>query len=360
MNSFHDSILSCINYLDSQSEIGYSEAIHTMLFPKIFSNAKAYDIYEGFIFQRALICEALLDVYDLGFKIDKKWLVNDANLLINSSAVDIEGGWRYFPSLYYLPPDADDLAQVLQVLLRTGIKIPEFVDKAIDLIFDQGIYPNGSFETWIVDRNNLSNVNKTIIWSIENMWGKGPDVEVMANLLYALNMYDYKKYEHEIKRGCKFIIASQKPSGYWDSSWYVDKYYSVFVCTRLISLIFPNNNCFDNTYSFLINKQRNNGSWGAGEGNPLQTSLVLLSLIQIMSFSNTEIKDKINKGVSYILNSQNENGFWNGSPFIEMNVNRALNQRKTGQPKIITYQSDTITSTFCLKALSAYLKILKD
>jgi squalene-hopene/tetraprenyl-beta-curcumene cyclase len=360
MNSLDDSIIRCIRYLESQRKIGYVESIHKMQFPIIFLNPDTYDPHEGLIFQRALICDALLDGRDLGFEINRNGLIEDANILIKSAATDVDGGWRYFPFLNSLPPDADDLGQILQVLLRTGIKIPALVNSALDLVFTQGAYSNGSFETWIVNRKHQSGVNKSIIWAIENMWGKGPDVEVMANLLFAVDMYNSKGYETQVKKGCKFIIESQKPRGYWDNTWYVDKFYSIFVCSRLISRISPNHQCLENTRTFLLHEQRNNGSWGEGGGSPLQTSLALLSLLHLGSPIDTKIQNAMNKGIAYIIESQNVDGSWEATPFIQMNTNRAFNQRNIGRPNMLTYQSETMTSVFCLKALSKYSKMSKD
>jgi squalene-hopene/tetraprenyl-beta-curcumene cyclase len=355
MSILYNSIKNCLSYLKNQRKIRYPDAVHKMLFPRIAARSQTYDMHEGFIFQRALICDALLDAFDAGFDIDKRELIEDVNLLIRSVATDVEGGWRYFQYLNILPPDSDDLAQVLQVILRTGLKTPEFVYRSIDLLFTQGAHVDGSFETWIIDKNNPSEVNKMIIWSVENMWGKGPDVDVMANLLYSLKILDSKKYDSKIEKGCEFIIKSQTPFGYWNSDWYIDRFYSVFVCARLISLICPNSNCLYKTYKFLLDSQKSNGSWGDGEGDPLQTSLALIGLFYIMPSINTNNQVTIDKGIKYILDSQSDKGFWKSSPFIKMNTNRALNQKNIGTPNLITYESNTITSTFCLKALSKSL-----
>lgn len=355
MNEVYNAISRCIDYLEDQQRTGYYEATHQLQFPNIHSRYNDYNFHEGVIFQRAIICDALLDAQDTDFKINSKGLVQDIQLLINSKCTDVAGGWRYFPTLQYLPPDADDLGQIVQVLVRTQVdNISELVDEAIELIFTQGKYSNGSFETWIIDLNDQSDVNRLILKAIENMWGKGPDVEVMANLLYALNIYNHKKYHSEIKEGCEFIISSQVSPGYWNSTWYIDKFYATFVCSRLISIIFPSSSILSNAYAFIAGSQKQDGAWGDKEGDPLQTSFALLSLMAIMLSGRTVNRAVIDKGIEYIVSSQTEQGSWRGTPFIQMNTNRVDTQRGKGYPKTITYKSDTITSAFCLKALSQF------
>jgi Squalene-hopene cyclase C-terminal domain len=349
----NDTILRGIDYLEKQHNNGYPDAVHRMWFPKSNSNPTKYDLHEGITFQRALICDTLIDLSSAGFNIDWIALMKDVQLLINSRSMDTAGGWKYFPTLRSLPPDADDLGQILQVLVRSKIdKISALVDEAIRLLLTQGKHPDGSLETWIVDKTDDSNSNRAVLKAIEDQWGKGPDVEVMANFLYGLNMYDPKRYYSELRKGCQFIIKSQESLGYWKSNWYVDRFYGTFMCTRLISVLSPNNLCLHNAYRFLVDTQTQSGGWGREEGNPLQTSLALLSLISIMLSGYTISKAILNNGINYLLRSQTEDGSWIGTPFIQMNTNRVSAQHINIFPRIITYESNTISSAFCLKALS--------
>src|SRR6185369_3155358 len=102
------------------------------------------------------------------------------------------GGWKYFPELRELPPDADDLAQIMHVLHRWGRRdaIDAYCTRPLEVVLNDNSHPDGSFETWIVPKSNRSGDEDLQERWIEMAWGSGPDAEVMANLLYALAEID--------------------------------------------------------------------------------------------------------------------------------------------------------------------------
>ncbi|PSD43841.1 hypothetical protein C7E23_12335 [Elizabethkingia anophelis] len=47
----------------------------------------------------------------------------------------------------------------------------------------------GGIETWIIPNYNLSELQKKQDYFNRSKWGKGPDVEVVANFAYALQLF---------------------------------------------------------------------------------------------------------------------------------------------------------------------------
>lgn len=80
--------------------------------------------------------------------------------------------------------------------------------------------------------------------------GKGTDVEIVANFIYSLFEYNYKKYSKIIRKGINYIISEQKEAGFWESRWYYGNYYGIYVCLRLL-------NCFPNDYEEIKQKALN-------------------------------------------------------------------------------------------------------
>jgi hypothetical protein len=98
--------------------------------------------------------------------------------LIRSRLKDRRGGWSYFPDSPHLPPDCDDLAEVLHVLIAISYpKISELVEEPIGLAL-QGQRIDGSIGTWIADPSDGASLSARDF--MHETWGAEPDVEVMA------------------------------------------------------------------------------------------------------------------------------------------------------------------------------------
>jgi len=355
LHSLKTSIQKSISYLEDQRSSGFVEAIHHMIFPKKAGFIGDVEKQEGKTFQLAIINNALMDADSLGFQIDKSGVKEDIRYILNHKYRDARGGWKYFPNLPEIPPDADDLAEILQVLFKFKLdNISEICDEAISIVFDQNYNSNGSFETWIMDSTSSDLSHKLMLQAIDTKWGKGPDIEVIANLLYALYIYNPDRYKNVIQRGVKFITKNIKKAGYWSATWYCGKFYGTFVCSRIISAINPKLKILNKVHKFLRNSEKKSGGWGSRKSNPTDTALVLL----ILTLSNKKLSLKlklINRALNYLLKNQLPSGRWKGTYFIQMDPNRCFNISNIRNFSTIKYKSDTITTAISLKALcSAY------
>jgi len=166
--------------------------------------------------------------------------------------------------------------------------------------------------------------------------GKGPDVEVVANFLYALFLYDGEKYFGAIKKGVDYLISEQNIDGSWKSRWYYGKYYGTYVCLRLL-------NCFPKEFfetkqkslDFLKTSQNENGSFGSEENLIMSTSFARLSLNFFPSENSTI---NFRNSERFLLNNQLIDGSWKAENFIKP---------KNNEP----YKSKTLTTAFVLKSL---------
>lgn len=214
--------------------------------------------------------------------------------------------------------------------------VDEHCAKAISIAIEDRSTENGEIETWIIPRENLNKNQTKQDYFNSSKWGKGPDVEVVANFLYALFLYDAEKYFGAIKKGVDYLISEQNIDGHWESRWYYGKYYGTYVCLRLL-------NCFPKEFfetkqkslNFLKTSQHENGSFGSEENLIMSTSFARLSLNFFLSENSTI---NFRNSERFLLNNQLIDGSWKAENFIKP---------KTNEP----YKSKTLTTAFVLKSL---------
>lgn len=345
------SIVKGLSVISEEQKQDFPEAKHFMLFPKAEGFSAESECQWGDVFQRALIIDGLLDAKANGFNVSNNIINQEVSKLIVSKLEVVRGGWSYFPDLPELPPDADDLGQVLQVLIKANYdksKISDLCDDSLKLLFDENSHNNGSFETWIADPGDNSDRQKTMQSAIHSKWGTGPDNEVMANLLYGLYLYDSVYFNNHIPKGIRYLETQQNKDGSWDSTWYWGKYYGTYVCSRLISCVFAESASIKKVVNFIISSQHQDGGWGEGQSDPLNTAFALMTM-HYLGLKSIHRK-VLNKGISYLLENQKNNGCWQDVKFIKMSKGETF----------LSYSSSTISTVFCIKALCLINPICRD
>ncbi|GJH41706.1 hypothetical protein RCZ04_22560 [Capnocytophaga sp. HP1101] len=305
----------------------YAELKHTMYLGNAEGFTNTQQVHTSDTFQRALLDDAL-------FTIAQKYHLPIANFFEEEyryfmGRINPEvGAWQYFPTVQEIAPDIDDLAQVMQFFIHTGKKdeIAKHCQKAIDTAINCRTNANGGIETWILPKHNLTPLQQKQQLFNESKWGTGPDVEVVANFLYALHCYRSEAYLPTIERGIAYLLSQQKAEGYWESRWYYGNYYGTYVCVRLLQ-------CFGERYTNEIQRAvtyiKNNLPT-----EPLSMALALLTLKTVELHTDEATITLQNQ----LLTTQNTLGGWEAINFIK--------------PKVYEpYKSETLTTAYALKAL---------
>lgn len=228
-----------------------------------------------------------------------------------------DNGWRYFPNFDLIPPDADDTAQMVQLLSR----INRDVSAPVSLLLSKQ-NADGSFKTWLRGASEA-------------------DVEVTANVLYAFFLVDQHKYQDQLLAGAKFLVSTQHRQGWWGSTWYYDKFYGTYVCLRILDKIdsFP---AIEKGVEFLIKSQNKDGGWGSNRSTAQDTAFSLLSLPRDPAF------EPVCRGIEFLVTHQQLDGSWDAHPFFFTFGSK----HKFDQP--IVYKSKTVTTAYALKALLCF------
>jgi squalene-hopene/tetraprenyl-beta-curcumene cyclase len=331
---------------------GFGEARHIMHLPAEAGFAVQHDYHFGDVFQRALIAEGLCDADDALGGALRGVTKSELTYLLSQRRRDSPGGWSYFPSVPEIAADADDLGQVMQVLLRCQARsmVDATCSDALELLLGQLIHEDGGFETWLVPRDQRTMLQARQAEMNATRWGVGPDVEVVANLLYALTLYDEPRFAHHVGRGLDFVASRQSSDGHWDSRWYHGPYYGTYVCMRVLSTSRRYDETMSRAAAFLRQGQRIDGGWPSEEGasDSLSTSLAVLGLV--CAANSAALAPNSLEGLAKamgFLAQQAKDDLWPASPFIRPRVGEV-------------YASKTMTTMYVMKAAFACCRTFRD
>lgn len=318
----------------------YADLKHIMYLGKLEGFDNDNTIHISDTFQRALINECFITIastYNLDIS---NFLKNECQQLIGLRNKDTIGGWSYFPTVQEIAADIDDLGQIIQlfVLSKNQQFINDYCHNAITIALNERILNNGGIETWIIPAKSQTNIQKRQEHFNSTKWGKGPDVEVVANFAYSLAIMDKEKYSNVIKKATSFVIDRQDIKGYWSSRWYFGNYYGTYVCLRLLKVsekAYPKE--IQKALNYITDSQNNDGGFSFDQNktsDPLSTALAILGL-KLFYDKDCEV---IKKAVIYLTSSQNGDGSWKAVDFIKPKIHEP-------------YKSKSLTTSYVLKSL---------
>lgn len=243
---------------------------------------------------------------------------------------------------------------MIQLFYHTGRQsaIPQYCEQALSTLLTDNLHRDGSFETWIIPERQRTPKQERHFAYTRTIWGNGPDVDVMANLLYALTLYDPTRFAEIIRRGTAYIEEHQQADGSWLSTWYHGPYYGTFVCTRLLAREKPDSPCLARARTFLLQHQLLDGGWAmdGSQGDPLSTALALLSLSTSGQLQEHHTCPSIEKALRYLQHSYDTTEqSWPRCEFIHGRLSE-----KVTEVLPYSYGSRTITTAFVLKAAMAW------
>lgn len=318
----------------------FQEAIHHLHFPRLLDEGVRYETRPSILSHRAVILDALLDADEAGLNCPPQILAAETMAILRAKHRDVRGGWSYIQEAPELPPDADDLGQVLQVFARFGgCDLASICDEAIRILLDSSA-EDGSFCTWILDPAGYSSAHQRMRDYLSVMGGWGTHPEVVANLLYGLLLYDPARYREPLRRSVPYLEKIQNPDGSWSSKWYCGPFYGTWRAAAVLGRLTPGSEALIRSQNFLRARQQASGGWGEENPEPLSTALALLALCAGGTGTNAAA---LSAGAAYLSRTQQPDGGWPSCPWISF-------------PTIdgpVVHGSRGVTTAFCLKALLA-------
>jgi squalene-hopene/tetraprenyl-beta-curcumene cyclase len=338
---------AAVAMLLAQQARGYAEATHHLCFPRLSGHGQPYETHPASLSFRAVALDALLDARDIGLDVPNDVLHAEALAILRTKHRLVRGGWSYIQEVPELPPDADDLGQVLQVLTRLGgAPLAATCDEPVRMVLD-GMQPDGGFSTWVLDRRRRSSADDAVRAYLAVMGGWGVHPEVMANLLWGLMLAHGRRYRGPLLRAASYLESVQEPDGTWKSRWYAGPFYGTYRVGAVLAELGLAPDARERAAEQLVQLQKADGGWGLekDEGtdprtDELSTALAVLALVGLGLAPDTAV---IRRGVERLLLAQAEDGGWPAYPWIVFPTLDGL----------VTYGSRSMTTAFALKALAA-------
>jgi squalene-hopene/tetraprenyl-beta-curcumene cyclase len=328
MNDSAAAAMRALSFLLHQSENDFREAMHTLPFPPEQGFCGPDTLHSGDLFARALIADALCDAASLDPAVPTL-LQREGDYLLTRQRRGRAGGWSYFPTLVELPPDADDLAQIMTVLLRTGrvADVRTSCELPLGILLEECAHEDGSLETWILPHDRGEDEELQARWAAMS-WGRGPDPEVIANLLYALDLYDRARFATVIDRGCRYLARTQEADGSWRSTWYEGPFYGTYAAMRILARM-ESRESVGRAARFLSN---------ASAADPMNAALATLALLAA--------REQVPHPLVAIVTGADQ---YPPTPLIRMELGRPSGHIH----QVLHYGSRCVTAAFVLKAAIA-------
>lgn len=311
-----------VGFLLSQASDDFGEAV------EIQCAVPGYPLLIGAAFPLSLIARAL----DRAAPHDVEVQAVVARLLETLLQFEDADGWRYFTLCPDIPPDADDLAQVMTLLIeRRHPDRAALLAGPLHRMALNAVAP-GRFRTWLVATPAEAEV-------ADATWAAGHDpvhAEVVANLLYALLLFDAEAWHEDIVAGAAWL-ASRHERGRWSSYWYFGHGYGTHLVLRLLAAVgrrWPDAlpvlaDVQEAARKALLSSQRADGSWeverpplglvelgGAWEpegGRALETALCLSALSELPI--DVALGAARDRAIAYLAGIQEADGGFAADPY---------------------------------------------
>ncbi|MDQ2632079.1 MAG: hypothetical protein M3Y75_14080 [Actinomycetota bacterium] len=338
-------IRRAIEFLERDRAALRPAATHRLSFPREMRADGPAEVQLGVTFALAYAANALVAAQRAGFEVDSAGLERDVEELASLRDREVAGGWRYFPRLAPLPPDADDLAEVVRLVAAVApARLQPLCGPALDVALE-GWKRDGSRSTWLLSDADPAGERRRMREAIELFWGDTFDCEVIANLAEAIagaQPHLPAGAGETVASACAWVIDCQLPDGSWPATWYTEPLYGTWMAARLVALVRPGHQCLRAAHSLAMGAIGEEGEQLTAE----QTALALLTLLAIDE-SVPAPPDALARGAASLVSLQHDDGGWPANPLIRMEPMRT--QRRDGP--VLLHASPALTAALALGAL---------
>jgi len=261
------------------------------------------------------------------------------------------GGWAFQYSNYYYP-DLDDTAMVAWAMHRTDDATYSAAIQRAASWLDGMKSKGGGFASFEV--NNTQYYLNYIPFADHGALLDPPTADVTGRSIALLSLADKTKYEHSIKNAIQYLKDDQEDDGSWFGRWGTNYIYGTWSVLTALELAEedPQQSYIRRAVSWLEEIQNEDGGWGESNesyypprhrrpypSTSFQTAWSLLGLLSVGEVHSAAVK----RGVSYLLEAQKTDGFWDEPDF-----------NAPGFPRVFYLKYHGYTKYFPLWALARY------
>ncbi len=271
------------------------------------------------------------------------------------------GGWAFeFDNRFY--PDIDDSAVVVmalsQVKLPNETKKRQAIARCINWIKSMQCQLGG-WAAFDVD-NDQDWINSVPYGDLKAMIDPNT-ADVTARVLEMLGTAKLTIGDYSLQKAIAYLLDEQEVDGSWFGRWGVNYIYGTSGALSALALITPNahQQHIQRGAKWLLSCQNSDGGWGEtcqsyddpslkgqGVSTASQTAWALIGLLAVREMSGANIHKAIQRGINYLLVTQQANGTWEEAEFTG-----------TGFPSHFYLKYHLYQQYFPLIALSRYQKL---
>lgn len=297
------------------------------------------------VWDTALVMRSLIDS---GMAVDHPALVKGAEWLLQKQILTYgdwavknrtgkPGAWAFeFDNRFY--PDVDDTAVVVMALhaVKTGNEPlkQKAIDRAVAWIGSMQC-AEGGWAAFDLD-NNQDWLNAIPYGDLKAMIDPNT-ADVTARVLEMVGRLGGVDGWNgaALDWALKYLRQQQEPEGCWFGRWGVNYIYGTSGVLTALSLLAPQTyrdqtyrDCIERGAAWLVSCQNPDGGWGEtcrsyddptlkgqGTSTASQTAWALIGLIAAAEVTNQIARTAIQRGIDYLLNTQNPDGSWNELEF---------------------------------------------
>lgn len=337
-----------VQHLLAARDQGWADLTHTMA----LGDLRPGGLASGSVFQRALALETLAALAEYRGDIPDSVLRGELAALMVERDPE-SGGFKSFPRLRELPPDAQDLAQVIQVALAVEPERAEcWFAQPLALVERLAEGAGGAIPTWLVDPLAEDEPAQRYRAAITTYWGSQRDTEVVANLAYACWRLDATRYASLVHEAARFVASRQSADGSWESGRHWGPAYGTWMATRLLVAVDGYEDALVSAADWLESARSGIGQQTSTEPQALGVALAVLTAGELQGTGWAGARPLIARGLAFLCRTQEQDGGWPAAPFIRIDVRRAARER---DPKVApawhSYGSRALSTTICARAL---------
>jgi squalene-hopene/tetraprenyl-beta-curcumene cyclase len=268
------------------------------------------------------------------------------------------GGWAFeYNNRFY--PDLDDTATALMAIRRTSRFGELHCQEAVRRALEFEIAMQSSDFGWAAfDRDVNNPILEAIPFADHNAMLDPSCPDITARILEMLGEFGYRRGEAFIEEAIRFLFKHQEPEGCWWGRWGVNYIYGTWQSlVGLASIGYDMNHPrVQRAAAWIKSVQQPCGGWGEscasyadrnqmGKGEPTasQTAWGILALIAVGEENSPEVQ----RGIEYLLKTQNEDGSWTETEFTG-----------TGFPKVFYLRYHYYPIYFPMLALARYAQAM--
>jgi squalene-hopene/tetraprenyl-beta-curcumene cyclase len=317
------------------------------------------------VWDTCLACQAFIeaDAVDAGsIEIDKglEWLLDkqlsDEPGDWREPCPDLQGGgWAFQYSNYYYP-DLDDTSMVAWAMRRTGKELyTEAIQRAAEWVAGMQSRGGGfgSFEV-----NNTQYYLNYIPFADHGALLDPPTADVTGRSIALLTLANKEKYTHNIAAGIAYLKKEQEEDGSWFGRWGTNYIYGTWSVLTALEVAEDDlqQDYIRHAVSWLRDTQNEDGGWGESNDSyfppkhrrlhrstPFQTAWALLALLAAGDARSETVKH----GIEYLLANQCSNGVWEDEDFTA-----------PGFPRVFYLKYHGYTKYFPFWALARYRNLI--